>query len=283
MGLAILVILIFLAALLLWRGRRRGAGVVLAVAFAGTWAIGAWPLPQWMLDGLQNRYADHAADRWASRNAILLLGAGTTRDAAGVAEAPLYAYGRIAHALALYRRCHASGNDCKVLVSGGDPLGNGRSEAAVYGDLLRAMGLPDADLIEEGRSRTTWQNAQFSRPLLEAYRPQRLLMVTSGVHMRRALLYFAHFGLHPEPVRGDLVRAQRTGFPLAWNAALFDVALHEYYGLLQYRLYNLMGWNAAPLPPLRLDAGDPGHDRVPDRPPMPQAASPSEARSITKR
>jgi len=250
MSQGVLGVLLLLALLLIWRGRRRGAMAVLLLALAGAWAVGCWPVPQWMLDGLQNRYADQASGTWAARNAIVVLGAGTTRDATGKAETPIYAFGRIAHALALYQQCHASGNDCKLLVSGGDPMRNGRSEASVYGDLLMAMGLPQADLIEEGRSHNTWQNAQFSRPLLQAYHPQRLLLVTSGMHMRRALLYFGHFGMQPEPVRGDLLRAQRGWLPTAWNAALFDLALHEYIGALQYRVYNLMGWNVPPQAPL---------------------------------
>ena len=127
MSQGVLGVLLLLALLLIWRGRRRGAMAVLLLAVAGVWAVGCWPLPQWMLDGLQNRYADQAGDTWAARNAIVVLGAGTTRDAANKAETPIYAFGRIAHALALYQQCHASGNDCKLLVSGGDPMRNGRS------------------------------------------------------------------------------------------------------------------------------------------------------------
>ncbi len=184
------------------------------------------------------------------------------RDVAGQAEPPLYGYGRIARAAALYRLCHASGNDCKVLASGGDPLHNGHSEAAVYGDLLQALGVPPADLMLEQRSLSTWQNAQFSRPLLLAYQPQRVLLVSSGLHLRRSLRYFAHFGIRPEPVRGDLVRAVPSWLPQAWNAALFDAALHEYIGLVRYRVYNALGKNAPPVTAPLIPAARRRHGRL---------------------
>lgn len=247
MSLALLVVLFLGAVLLAWRGRRRAAGAVLLIALVATVAIGDGPLPQLMLDGLQSDYASQAGDHWAPRNAIVLLGAGTTVPPDGAPEPTLYAYGRIARTAALYQQCKASGQDCKVLVTGGDPLHNGRSEAAVYGDLLGRLGVPAPDLLLEQRSLSTWQNGQFTRPMLLAYDPQRVLLVSSGVHLQRSLLYFAHFGIHPEPVRGDLVRAVPSWLPLAWNAAMFDGALHEYVGLARYRVYNAMGWNAPPV------------------------------------
>ncbi|MGN6228720.1 MAG: YdcF family protein [Dyella sp.] len=247
MSLTVLGILVLLACGLAWLGWRRSAVAVLVLTLAGVVAVGDGPLTGWMLDRLQAGYTMQPPAPWAQRNVILLLGAGTVRNAAGQAEPPLYGYGRIARAAALYRQCHAAGGDCKVLASGGDPLHNGHSEAAVYGDLLLALGVPASDLILEQRSLSTWQNAQFSRPLLLAYQPQRVLLVSSGLHLRRSLLYFAHFGIRPEPVRGDLVRAVPSWLPQAWNAALFDAALHEYIGLVRYRVYNALGKNTPPI------------------------------------
>ena len=93
----------------------------------------------------------------------------------------------------------------------------------------------------------TWQNAQFSRPLLQAFDPQKLVLVTSAIHLRRSLLYFEHFGLRPQPVRGGDVEAVLSPWPLAWNMALCDAALHEYLGMAQFHLYNALGWNAPPV------------------------------------
>jgi len=71
-------------------------------------------------------------------------------------------------------------------------------------------------------------------------------MVTSGVHLRRSLLYFAHFGMEPQPVAGDWVNPRWEPFPDSWNVMLADAAMHEYLGILRYYVYNALGLNAAP-------------------------------------
>lgn len=89
----------------------------------------------------------------------------------------------------------------------------------------------------------TWQNAQFSAPLLHGYGAQRVVLVSSAVHLSRASLYFAHFGIAATPVRGDWLEPIVGWWPLSWNFAVADAALHEYVGVWRYKVYNAMGWN----------------------------------------
>jgi uncharacterized SAM-binding protein YcdF (DUF218 family) len=70
-----------------------------------------------------------------------------------------------------------------------------------------------------------------------------LVLVSSGIHMRRSALYFSHFGVHPATVRSDYVGALMSPLPLAYNFLLTDLAPHEYVGLLRYQLFQLLGWN----------------------------------------
>lgn len=203
---------------------------------------GGW-LPAWLLNGLQTPYARRPAIVWAPRNAVVLLGAGTVRTPDGAVQPALFANGRINEALALYRGCKASGMSCKLEVSGGDALHTGKSEAAVYGALLKRLGVPTADLLLEPRSMNTWQNAKFSAPLLRAYGARRVVLVSSATHLRRASLYFAHFGIAVIPVRGDWLTVRAGGWPRSWNFAMTDLALHEYIGVLRYHFYSRMGWN----------------------------------------
>jgi uncharacterized SAM-binding protein YcdF (DUF218 family) len=242
MTMDVLIVLVLLGLALRVLRWRRCAAVMLALAVLLFVATGCGLLPAWLLRGLQAPYAQHPAIDWAPRNAIILLGAGTVRTA-GAVEPTLFANGRIDEALALYRECKAAGRDCKIEVSGGDAMHTGEPEATVYADLLQHLGMPAGDLLLEPRSMNTWQNAQFSAPLLRDYGAQRVLLVSSATHLRRASLYFAHFGIQATPVRGDWLRARMDWWPQAWNFAVADVALHEYAGIWRYRLYNLMGWN----------------------------------------
>lgn len=227
---------------------RLAAGVwVLAGMLFVTAACGV--LPAWLLAGLQAPYAQRPALGWSGRDAIVLLGAGTSRVPGAGVEPTLFAQGRINQALRLYRDCKAHGGDCKLEVSGGDALHTGRPEAQVYADALVQLGVAPGDLLLESRSMNTWQNAQFSAPLLRARGVHRVWLVSSAFHLRRASLYFAHFGVHATPVRGDWLAARLGWHLLAWNLALTDAALHEYVGVWRYHLYELMGWNAAATQP----------------------------------
>lgn len=210
-------------------------------------AASCGPLPAWLLKHLQAPYATRPNVTWAQRNAIVLLGSGTSRVAdTKQVEPNIFADGRIIEAYTLYRSCRQGGNDCKLIVSGGDPFRNGVTEAAAYGDVLLSMGVDRSDLLLESRSMNTWQNAQFVQPILKTYGPESVVLVSSAVHLHRAQLYFSHFGIDVVPVRGDYADVWLTYWPNAWNMALTDFAMHEYIGVLTYHVYNAMGWNAPP-------------------------------------
>lgn len=198
----------------------------------------------WLAMYLQAPYAARPNITWASRNAIVVLGAGNTLIfATGEITPPVTAGNRLIESYTLYRECKRTSNDCKLIVSGGDGSHVGKSEAAVYGDSLLRMGVNRDDLMLESRSMSTWQNAQFVQPMLKAYAPQRVVLVTSAMHMRRAQKAFEHFGIDALPVRGDYVGLWYSWLPNSQSLALTDRCLHEYAGLLVYDIYNAMGWN----------------------------------------
>ncbi|QRP65356.1 YdcF family protein [Rhodanobacter sp. FDAARGOS 1247] len=239
-----LLILIVLASVLAWLRWRRSSRVLFGLAVLLLLATGCGPLPSWLLAHLQAEVVADVPIVWGQRNAIVLLGAGTVRAGdAGSVEASLFAYGRISKAAMLYRACRQAPRECKVEVSGGDARGLGQPEAAIYALDLQRLGVDPADLLLEPRSMNTWQNAQFSGPLLKAYGADRVLLVSSGFHLRRGMLYFNHFGIHATPVRADYVSGVASWKPLSYNFAMADMALHEYAGIARYRWYNAMGWN----------------------------------------
>jgi len=246
----VLATLLLLALLAGWRGRRWLARGLVVLALSWLLAAGCGPMPQWLLAGLQGPYVATATGSWAPRNAIVLLGAGTALVDHSAVEPSFFADGRIVQTVALYRACKAAGRLCRVLVSGGDAQHHGEAEATAYGKVLRRLGVPAQDLQLETHSMNTWQNAQFSRPLLRDYGAQRVLLVSSALHLRRSLLYFAHFGIRPTPVRGDWLVPVWSFAPLGWNLALTDAAWHEYVGIARYHVYNALGWNAPKMAPL---------------------------------
>jgi uncharacterized SAM-binding protein YcdF (DUF218 family) len=238
----ILVIALIAAALLRWTSWRKTALGLFLAALLLILGIGCGPVAGWMARSLQAGYPAQPTTGWGTRTGIILLGGGTERVAdSGAIETTTLAYGRLVKALELYVACKRHGGDCFILASGGDPRHHGLSEAAAYGLQLEHLGVAHTDIVLEPKSWNTWQNAQFSAQLLSQHPADRLFLVTSGVHLHRALLYFGHFGLHPTPVRADYVAAILSPVPLAYNLLLADLALHEYWGILLYPVYPQLG------------------------------------------
>lgn len=248
--LTVLLVLLLLAAWLHRRRWRKTAGAVLVLGALLFFGIGCGALPRLLTRSLQGPYDAEPAIAWAPRNAIVVLGAGTAVAGDQPLQPSFFVDGRLLKAAQLYNACKAASRECRLVVSGGDSQDHGEPEAVVYGRALRALGIPDADVTLETRSMSTWQNAQFTRPILAAYAPQHIVLVTSGIHLRRSLLYFAHFGIVPQPVAGDWINTRREIAPDSWDFFVMDATLHEYLGIARYDVYNLLGWNAPKAPPL---------------------------------
>jgi uncharacterized SAM-binding protein YcdF (DUF218 family) len=244
--LAVITILVAVATGLAWLKLRRSAYLIAALALVLFFGIGCGPLAAVMASDLQAGYSAEVPVKKAAATAIVLLGGGTEWASNGRAQSvevgPL-AYGRLVKSLQLYRQCKQVNSVCFILITGGDPQRHGSTEAAVYGAVLRESGVDPADLVLEQRSLNTFQNAQYTAPLLQSRKVNQVLLVTSGVHLRRALLYFAHFAVAATPVRADHVSPTNSPVPLSYNFLIADLALHEYTGVARYYIYQLMGWN----------------------------------------
>ncbi len=243
MTLMVVLILLLMAWFAAWRRHYRWSSAWLALGLASALLIGCGMAPRWLLGRLQGPYTAQPAPTWAPRNAIVLLTAGQVAVTRTDVEPGLMGFSRIVQTAALYHDCRQAKVICTVLVSGGDPDEIGMPLAQVYAVRLEHMGVAAADLQLEARSRNTWQNAQFTQPMLRAMAPVRVYLVTSGLHLRRAMAYFARFDVHPLPVRADYLRATSRWLPSATNFHLTDLAVHEYIGMARFRVYDAMGWN----------------------------------------
>ncbi|CAN5502941.1 YdcF family protein [soil metagenome] len=226
----------------LWRRRTRAAVWTVALAAlllfgAGSGALGTLLLPS----ADATKTTGHI--RWQEHNSIVLLGAGTRAPVGSAgATVPFFGYSRIAAAATAYFSCIRHGPDCKVIVSGGDPQRHGATEAAVYAAALKALNVPQSDIILEPRSKNTWQNAQESTAIIPAGR--LVVVATSGFQLERALLYFSHFRAGVVGYPSDYFDIEFTLMPSSQNIMITDALLHEQIGILRYHVYNALGWNA---------------------------------------
>jgi len=237
------VCLILIALGVLWGRMRPGhAATALKVAGVGLMlliGLGVVPAMQLSATQLTNPLS---AVTWADKDSLVLLGAGTVaKSKTSGPGVPVYAYGRIVTAAEAWRDCEAHGKDCNIVVSGGDPERHGAAEATVYGRTLVALGVPQTAIVLETQSRNTWQNAAFSMRLIPPGR--QVVVVTSGLHLKRSLVFFNHVRPGAQGIAGDRLVPSFGPLQMGYNFFVTDAALHEEIGLLQYHVYNAMGWN----------------------------------------
>ena len=237
--------ILFLFVLLAWwlRLRRpRLATLCLVIGLGGLWAMSLPVVVRLGAHAMETLPA-LAPQEWATlslrADAIVVLGAGRERgDPAwgGVDQPTGLAMERMRYAARL-----AKASGLPILTSGGFHYGSPPSEAQIMAQSLR-----DDFGVEvrwqEGQSRTTWENAQFSAALLQKQGIKRVVVVTQAWHMPRAVWSFEHAGLVVVPAPVGFLGIDE-GSPLGgWLPEARAVwrngwLLNEAVGALGYRLF----------------------------------------------
>lgn len=224
------------------RGRSRRAGVLLGLSLAILW-VAATPVVGFAVkESLEARYAPVPPEQAQSAAAIVLLG-----DAVAPGTPPRNwpdlneSADRIVHASRLYRAGKAP---FVVATGGGDASSTAvQKPADTTADLLVEWGVPRDAILLERESRTTYENAFYTRKMLEARGIDGpVLLVTSAAHMRRSMAVFESAGLRAIPAATDYGPGRiDLGDPRVWlpdAGALYGTngAIKEYLGMLVYRL-----------------------------------------------
>jgi len=247
MSMTLILMFVLIGCLFLVTKKHKLSITFFVLAILSMAGIGSGRVPQFLLTGLQEAAFYEQSPQWKKHNAIIVLGSGTVRIPFTNATQPAFhAYSRILKAATLYFDCKQVESNCDLILSGGDPRKVGDSEAEVAKKQLLALGVDLHDIILEGQSNNTYQNAEFVDPLLAKQAYETLILVSSGLHLKRALLYFSQFNRYPIPVAADYFRAHFSYLPISLNFTLNDAAMHEYQGMLRFYIYNLMGWNKRP-------------------------------------
>lgn len=216
---------------LLLRWRRRAGAVI---AFALAWSL-TWSIPQasdWLRSGLESRHPVVAVSALPEADAIVVLGGGH--------------YGWLRHGdvqpeqlrssrLATGVRAWQAGRAPLIILSGS------RVETATMAAAVARFEVPGHVVLLEERSRSTRDNARFTAALAERHGVERILLVTSSLHMPRALQAFRDSGLDaiPAPVPEIAPRTQWRDRWLPSRRALWrsSRALKEYAGLIAGRMF----------------------------------------------
>jgi uncharacterized SAM-binding protein YcdF (DUF218 family) len=148
---------------------------------------------------------------------------------------------RLRYAAWLHRR-----SGLPVIVSGGSPF---RRETPAEAQLAAAVLTNEfgvEQVLQEGASANTRQNARLTLDLLQQRQIRRIVLVTHAWHMPRALQAFAHGTVHITPAATGFYHRSVAALQPAYRQWLPDTrallqsrrVLHEYLGQAWYGLLN---------------------------------------------
>jgi len=129
----------------------------------------------------------------------------------------------------------------RLVFSGGSGLLGGasfpESDTARY--IFTELGQDPARLILESRSRNTYENILFSKAIAKPRPGEVWLLATSAMHMPRAIAIARKLDWKMTPWPSDFRTGPDSGrdiWRVAENLGLLDYVVHEWVGLVAYRL-----------------------------------------------
>jgi len=248
LGLACLLLAL---ALIFHRNNKARWGLALA-ALLILWLSSTTGLSNLLARSLEYRYKP--PDEIPSTEVAVVLGGGTEPALPPRAAVEINSAGdRVLFAAELYRQDIVK----HLLLTGGEiswQTGGFSSPAEDMATILTSIGIPEEALWLETKSRNTYENALYSAEMLAENGIQTILLVTSAMHMPRAVALFEAQGFEVIPLPVDysvtdtvlvdddssaaLVKVLNV-IPNVSNLSLTTAALKEYIGML---VYQLRGW-----------------------------------------
>jgi len=160
---------------------------------------------------------------------------------------------QVLYAASLYKE----GKAAHILLSGGNISWHDEGATTPAEDMasiLTTIGIPEEALWLETISQNTYENALYSTEILTENEIERILLVTSAMHMPRSVALFEKQGVEVIPVPVDFSITEDESpqdssgilqskiikiIPQASNLSLTTNAMKEYIG---YFIYKLQGW-----------------------------------------
>jgi uncharacterized SAM-binding protein YcdF (DUF218 family) len=230
------ILLCLAAALLFTRWRRWGRWLTALLAAAGL-LVAVVPVSEWLLLPLENRFGppDPMPDRV---DGVIVLGGSISTYLTELRGQPVInEHGERFLAMAALARRYPQ---AKLVFSGGSAslLDPAFREADAARMALHEMGVDVGRVIFERRSRNTYENVIDSKALVQPQPGETWLVVTSAWHMPRAIGIFRRAGWPILPYPVDYLTSGRfrllKGFDFTEGLGLLHRGTKEWIGLLAY-------------------------------------------------
>lgn len=234
----------------LWWINSRWTPAAIGSALIILFLSGNTSISHWLAQSLE--WQNIVKTELPTADAIVVLGGGTRSQAYPRPDVDFTDAGdRVWYGANLYHAHKAP----KIIVSGGRIAwkGGGDPESEDLTKLLVKMGVPKEDIIPEGDSYNTHENAVNVQKILQAQNFHTILLVTSAMHMPRSMAIFHHLGIKAIAAPTDYRISQLeldepnqqtesvilSFFPSEECLYLTTQVMREYMGLL---VYKIRGW-----------------------------------------
>jgi uncharacterized SAM-binding protein YcdF (DUF218 family) len=197
------------------------------------------PISRLLAGPLEFRYERPSCEVLAELDLVVVLGAGYYRSG-GFRDCPELTevtYARLVNGVTVFRQSRAG----TLAVCGGGS--GGEAAATIMKDLALRLGVPETKIIAQARSYNTWQDATELKRLLPEQQGKRIGLVTSALHIPRAVSVFEEVfsdnAIVPIPVNYMYVRPATyvpNFVPSAKTLLVSTYAVHEWIGMLWYKL-----------------------------------------------
>ena len=237
---ASLALLLILAGLWFARVRPVLSRWLAGVGLATFALIFLTPLPKLLIYPLEQRFAGVPKPKPDDKIAGIIMLGGFEEDIISRERGGLEVNGdgeRILEGLLLARRFPAA----RVVFTGGSLAAGEHGGSDAVRQYLLDSGIALDRIVIEPASRTTYENAQFLRPMLNIQPGDRFVLITSAFHMPRSAGVFRAQGSAIIPDQVDYRTTLHDGF---WQPYYIpadglrtaDQALKEWFGLAAYYL-----------------------------------------------
>ena len=201
--------------------------------------IGFLPTGSFMLFNLEKKY--HSKDMPFKVDGLLILGGPSDPGLTKVHDQVSFneAGERLTEAVYIIKKLKPK----KIIFSGG--IVNSKfedSHAYVAKKFFEDMEINTKEIIFEYESRNTFENIIFSKKIAQPLKIQKWLVITSSFHMLRVINIAEKVNWHLIPYPVDFRTGTKINFGISFNFLKniknFDLAFHEYIGLISYYLLN---------------------------------------------
>jgi uncharacterized SAM-binding protein YcdF (DUF218 family) len=212
---------------------------ILSLAFGLLWVL-TWSLPITTLYAggwLEKRYTQHPNVEMQTADAIVVLGGHVQGNRSNWFEPydRQSVVNRESRAASLY----FAGRAPLIVLSGGALEGD-ISDTAAMARSLQKLGIPNDVIIQETQSKNTLENAELTDQTLRSLQKKSIFLVTSALHMPRAMLAFESTAIKawpaplPPQIRWPAAEDRRIWLPDLHTLLASRSIIKEYAGLLVY-------------------------------------------------